>query len=150
MFGIRVFTPALVDESGWPHAGAELCVGAARLRFRLDLRYWRVANYERQWREGIARLASGASTSALVSRYSGPGDAPHTMWALWRADGHVFVQPECILPGELAAPFDPVAPYAHIGVRVPVTEENLPLTELSVPVEHVIAASLGIRWPFVQ
>src|SRR5262245_22084837 len=60
MFGIRVFTPPLTGDDGWPHAGAELRVGVDRMPFRVDLRYWRIADYERQWKEGIARLTSGA------------------------------------------------------------------------------------------
>lgn len=149
MFGIRVFTPPVVSDGGWPHAGAEFRVGATRLHFRIDLRHWRVADYQRQWRDGIARLASGAS-SALVSRYSGIRGATHSIWSLWRADGHVYVQPQCVLAAEVEMPFDPVAPYAHVGVRIPVSENELPLLEWCVPIEHVYAATLRVRWPFVQ
>ncbi len=150
MFGIRVFTPPLTGDDGWPHAGAELRVGNGRMRFRIDLRYWRIADYERQWKEGIARLTSGAASSALVSRYSGPRGASHSIWALWRIDGQMYVQPQYILQAELASPFDPLAPYAHTGVRIPAVENNLPLPEWQVPMEHVFAATLGVRWPFVQ
>ena len=150
MFGIRVFTPALFGGASLPEAGAELRVGGARLRFRLDLSRWSVAQYERQWQHGIKRLVGGASSSALVSRYAGHGDTPHMLWALWRVDRTVYVQSQCLIVAELELPFDPSAPYAHVGERVPVTECALPLPEWSVAAEEVIAAGFNIHWPFAQ
>jgi CdiI N-terminal domain len=150
MFRIRVFTPPLITQSGWPHAGAELLVGDARLLFRVDLRYWRIADYERQWKAGIARLAGGASSSALMSAFRGPTDAPHHMWALWREGGWVYVQPHCVLRAELSVPFDPVAPYPLVAERIPVTESDLPLLEWRVEVAQLFATVFGIRWPFAQ
>jgi hypothetical protein len=150
VFRIRVFTPLAVTESGWPHAGGELVVGDARLVFRVDLRFWRIADYERQWKAGIARLAGGASSSALMSAFRGPTDAPHHMWALWREGGHVYVQPHVVLRAELSVPFDPRVPYSLIAERLPVTEHDLPLDEWRVEARHLIAASLAIRWPFGQ
>jgi hypothetical protein len=148
MFRIRVFTPPVIGESGWPHAGAELLVGDARLVFRLDLRYWRIADYERQWKAGLARLAGGAPSSALMSAFRGPLNAPHHMWALWREGGSVYVQPHAVLRAELSVRFDPAAPYSLIADRVPVTENDLPLFEWRVEARHLFAATLGVRWPF--
>ena len=148
MFGIRVFTPALVGGLGLTEAGAELRVGGTRLPFRLDLSRWSVAQYERQWRHGIKRLVGGATSSALLARYSADADTPHMLWALWRVERRVYVQSQCILTSELEEPFDPSSPYAHVGERVPVTESALPLLEWSVATEEVIAAGFNIRWPF--
>jgi contact-dependent growth inhibition (CDI) system CdiI-like immunity protein len=150
MFAIRAFRLPMVDASGLPAAWAELRVGATRLRFHLDLSHWRVADYERQWKAGIQRLASGGACSALMSRYGGPDETTHSFWALWRADGVVYVQPQCVLSTEIEKPFDPTAPYEHVGEHVPVTDEQLPLDEWTVALEEVIAAAFHIRWPFAQ
>ena len=150
MFRIRVFTPVAITESGWPHAGGELVVGASRLIFRVDLRYWGIADYERQWKAGIARLLNGASSSALMSAFRGPTDAPHHMWALWREGGHVYVQPHVVLRRELSVPFDPRMPYALVAERIPVMENDLPLLEWRVEVVHLFTAAIGHRWPFAQ
>jgi hypothetical protein len=150
MFRIRVFTPALLGDDGLPHAGAELRAGESCLRFRVDLTYWRIADYERQWKQGIARLAHGAAASALMARYAGPRAASHALWALWRDGGHVYVQSQCILSAELETPFDPTAPYEHVGQRVPATENGLPLPEWRVEAEQLFAAAFQIRWPFGQ
>jgi hypothetical protein len=150
LFRIRIYTPALVNEAGWPHAGAELTAGVTRLHHRVDLRYWRIADYQRQWREGIARLVNGAHSSALMSSFSGAGDAPHLMWALWRQGAHIYIQSHCVLPAHLAAPFDPRAPYEHVGARIPITENHLPMDEWRVEFGQLLAFGLRIRWPLGQ
>jgi hypothetical protein len=150
LFRIRVYTPALVNETGWPHAGAELIAGATRLHRRVDLRYWRIADYQRQWREGIARLVNGAHSSALMSGFAGAGDAPHSMWALWREGAYIYIQSHCVLRAHLAAPFDPRAPYEHIGTRIPVMENLLPMDECRVEFGQLLAFGLRIRWPLGQ
>jgi hypothetical protein len=72
------------------------------------------------------------------------------MWALWREGGHVYVQPHCVLRAELSVPFDPFCPYALVAERIPVTENDLPLFEWRVDVQHLFAATLSVRWPFGQ
>lgn len=150
MFRIRVFTPPLVNAAGWPHAGAEFVAGGVRLIFRVDLRYWHVADYERQWAAGIARLTDGAASSALMSRFVGADDSPHLMWALWREHRHVYIQPHGVVAADLSTRFDPHDPYEHVGARIPVTENALPLTEWRVELDQVLASALGIRWSLGQ
>ena len=64
MFSIRFYTSATTTEDGWPHAGGELVVGEARVCFLVDLSHWRMGDYHRQWRAGIARLVQGAALGA--------------------------------------------------------------------------------------
>ncbi len=147
MFRISIVTPPIVNEGGWRHAGALLVVGHARLPFLVDLTYWGVASYERQWKEGVRRLLGGAPSSALVTAYRGPDAGSHLMWGLWRDEVHVYVQAEAVLPAEHATPFDPRAPYAHVGPHTHSTARGLPIPEWRVDVASVIADALGIRWP---
>jgi len=150
MFRIRVFTPQIVNAAGWPHAGAEFIAGDVRLIFRVDLRYWQVGDYERQWASGIARLRDGAPSSALMSRFVGADDSPHLMWALWREHRHVYIQSHCVISADSQIRFDPAAPYEHVGARVPVSENALPMTEWRVDLEHVLASGFGVRWSLGQ
>jgi len=147
MFRIRFFTPTALNAEGWQHAGGELIVGTARLCFLVDLTFWSMGDYQRQWRDGIARLVQGAPSTALMSAYRGPGESAHTMWAVWRDETYAYVQEHSVLPSDLDAPFDPNEPYAHVGDRVPAAEHALPIPEWRVELEHVHAALLGIRWP---
>ena len=147
MFRIRFFTPAVLDENGWPHAGAEVLLGDARLIFLADLSYWDLRNYQNQWRAAITRLLQGALSTALISAYSGPGGKAHKMWAMWRLDEHVYVQEHVVLAAELDAAFDPNDPYPHLGERVPTTENVLPIPEWRIEFEDLHAAMLGLRGP---
>ena len=145
MFRIRVFSPPLVLNE--PRAVGELVIADVRRHFLLDLRYWSAADYERQWKAGLERLVRGATSSALMTAYRGTSDGPHMMWGLWREAGFVYVQPHCVLPEELAVPLDPDEPYAHLGARLPVGEEALPIPEWRVGLEHLAASVMQIRWP---
>jgi len=147
MFRIRFFTPSVVNEEGWQHAGGELVVGDARLCFLVDLTHWGIGEYQHQWRAAIARLVQGAPSTALMTAYRGPGESAHTMWALWREDGYVYVQEHSVLPADIDTPFEPNEPYAHVGERIPAAEHALPIPEWRVAIEHLHAAMLGIRWP---
>jgi hypothetical protein len=147
MFRIRFFTPAVMNEEGWQHAGGELVVGDARMCFLVDLTYWGMGDYHHQWREGISRLLQGAPSTALMTAYRGPGDSAHVMWAMWREEGLVYVQEHSVLPADLDARFDPNDPYPHIGARIPAAESGLPIPEWHVTIEHLHAAMVGIRPP---
>jgi hypothetical protein len=128
----------------------ELVIGNAFLHFALDLRAWRVTDYERQWQDGLMRLVRGAESSALMTKYCGAEDAPHLMWALWREKERVYVQRHCVLQSELDSRFDPASPYAHLGIRIPATDESLPLEEWCVDHVQVVASAMHIRWSFGQ
>jgi len=148
MFRIRVFSPPLVPNE--PHAVGELVLGDVRRHFVIDLRFWRASDYERQWRAGLERMLYGAASSALMTAYRGTDDAPHLMWALWRADGFVYVQPHCVLPAELDRAFDPFSAWNHVDARVPATDESLPISECRIELEQLAACVMRIRWPFGQ
>jgi hypothetical protein len=150
MFKIRTIVPPSAMALDASTALGELVIEQAHLHFALDLRHWRVDDYEHQWKAGLMRLARGAQSSALMTKYRGPGDAPHMMWALWRQADSVYVQPHCVLPSEVDAPFDPAFPYEHVGTRICVTEQSLPLAEWRVDLAQLIASAMHIRWPFGQ
>jgi hypothetical protein len=147
MFRVRVFTPPVENEDGWLQAGAELRLGSERFAFLIDLRHWTIAEYERQWDEATKRLLHGAPATALMTAYGGPGDAAHHMWGLWRDDGHVYLQQHSVIARELDPPFDPKAPYTHLGQRIATSKHHLPIPEWRLDLVHVYAAAMGIRWP---
>lgn len=147
MFRIRVYTPAVVDDAGWQHAGAELQLGNDRLRFSVDLTYWPIAEYERQWRDATRRLAAGAPASAFVTAWRGPDAESHELWALWREEDHVYVQTLTVLARDLDEPFDPHAPWQHVGARIPATEAGLPISEWRVDLLPFLAHAFGLRLP---
>ena len=148
MFHIRVLSAPVALAMDAPTAVGELVVDGARSVFPLDLAHWRVEDYQRQWREGLGRLLHGAPSSVLMTAYRGPHGVAQLMWALWRENKSVYVQPHCVAACDLARPFDLDAAYEHVDVRVPARDQALPITEWRVGVEHLFANALQIRWPF--
>src|SRR5262245_14811848 len=129
MFRVRVFTPVVQNEDGWLQAGGELRLGNQRVGFVVDLRCWTVADYERQWKDGVARLLHGAPRSALMTAYRGRGEATHFIWALWRDEGYVYAQEHPVVVTESDPLFDPTNPYDHVGERIPMSVHDLPIPE---------------------
>ncbi len=148
MFRVRVITPPVQNEEGWLQAGAELCLGSERFAFLVNLQHWTIPQYERQWREATRRLLHGASATALMTAYGGPGEAIHQMWGLWREDSHVYVQQHSVASSDLDPPFDPTTPYEYLGQRIATSRHALPIPEWRVDLIQVYAAAMGIRWPF--
>jgi hypothetical protein len=147
MFSIGFTSPPAVDEHGWPHASGALLVGGARSGFTVDLGHWRIGDYQRQWRAGIARLARDATSTALMTAFRGPGDSAHAMWALWKDTGHVYVQELLVLQSELDAPFNPRQPYGHVGEHVPTSLGGLPIPEWRTELKDLYAAMQETRNP---
>jgi hypothetical protein len=150
MFRVRVFTPPALSEEGLLEAGGELRLGDQRIGFVVDLGYWTVGDYERQWREGTARLLHGAQRSALMTGYRGPGEATHLIWALWREGGFVYAQEHPVVVNAGDPPFDPMDPYGHVGERIATSVLNLPIPEWQVDLVQVYADAMGIRWPLAS
>ncbi len=150
MFRVRVFTPPARNEEGLLQAGGELRLGTERVGFLVDLSHWTVADYERQWKTGIARLLHGSPSSALMTAYRGPGEATHLIWALWREEGFVYAQEHPVVVTELDPPFDPTNPYGHVGERIPTSLHDLPIPEWRVDLVQVYADAMGIRWPLAS
>jgi hypothetical protein len=146
VFQIRVVTPEVSTAEGRRHAGGMLRLGSTVLPFIIDLTAWRIADYERQWHHAIDRLARGAPATALLTGYAGQGPGPHSMWAVWREGDFVYVQPHVVADEGLDAPFDPVAPDAHVGPRVG-PEHGLPIAEWRVELLYLLAAAFAPRWP---
>lgn len=61
--------------------------------------------------------------------------------------GPRYAQAHTVLPAELDSPFDPTAPHLRIRERIPASDNALPIPEWRVELVHLIATSLGIRWP---
>jgi len=144
MFDIRVSTPPHTNENGFPEAGGELRLGDEIFRFAIDLRYWPITEYEAQWREGIWRLLEGASSSALMTAYSGFAGHMHHMWALWREDKWLYVQQHAVIDRDLDHPFLPNNPYAYVGARVEAAKYELPIPEWRVALTDIFAAAKKI------
>ena len=147
MFRIRAVTPRLIDESGAPYALGELRVGNSSAHFLIDLSFYSIADYERQWHSALRHLMHGSRSTGLLTAYRGREGTSHKLWALWQDDEYVHVQEQSVVASELGAPFDPAETHLHVGDHIPATDNALPMREWRIESAAVFAAALGIRWP---
>jgi hypothetical protein len=139
MFFIGFKTPPRTDDEGWPHAIGGIELGSDSDGFASDLSSWSQRDYEAQWREGIARLAAGECSSALVTSYAGPGTAFHSMWPMWRL-GSAVVFTERLVPGDAIHEPDIAGSfYRSVGERRSHTEDDEPISEWLVPFSDVLS-----------
>ena len=118
-------------------AGIEL--GDESDAFAADLRFWSVADYQAQWREGIARLAAGQPSTALVTSYRGGGAAFHSMWPMWRIGQTVYVQERLVLDDTVAATDVSQQFYDRVGERHTESDDGDAISEWSIPFADVLA-----------
>ena len=118
MFYIGFVTASRVDAQGEPYAEGELTAGRHSERFRADLRVWRKADYESQWKTGVARLLSGAESSALVTSLSQSGDETSVeLVPLSRRGGKVSVGERAVIVDTLQEPIDLSIAYELVAER---------------------------------
>jgi hypothetical protein len=139
MFYIGFKTPPQVDSEGWQHAIGGIELGSESDSFAADMSTWTPRDYEAQWHQGIARLAAGASSSALITSYAGPEGAFHSMWPMWKVGDQVVFH-EHLVPAEAVSPSDVVASfYDAVGERRAHSENGEPVSEWQVPFADVLA-----------
>jgi hypothetical protein len=133
MFYIGFVTASRVDAQGVSYAEGELTAGEHSERFRSDLSVWRKADYEKQWKQGVARLLSGAQSSALVTSFSGAGaDGSVELLPLSRHGGTVLVGERAVLAEGLPEPFEVSAVYDVVAERE-TAAETAATAEAEVP-----------------
>jgi hypothetical protein len=140
MFYIGFKTGPRVDDKGWRHAIGGLELGSDSDTFTADLTLWTPADYEAQWRAGVARLAVGATTSsALITSYAGPEGAFHFMWPMWRV-GDQIVFAERLVSGESISEADTIEDfYRAVGEHQSHSDDGEPISYWTVPFSDVLA-----------
>ncbi len=139
MFYIGFTSAAQTDEEGWHHALGGLELGTESDGFSASLHVWTMSDYEAQWREGIARLAAGAVSSALVTSYAGPGDTIHSIRPMWRLGNVVYFQEHLVMDRDIGPPNVAGQFYAGVGERASHTDHGAPVSEWAVPFAEVLS-----------
>jgi len=139
MFYIGFKTGPRVDDEGWHHALGGLELGNESDGFAADLSVWSPREYEQQWRAGIARLATGAESSALITSYAGASAAFHSMWPMWRVGSDIvfterLVFAEAIQGADVADAF-----YRAVGELRSESEDGQPIPQWRVSFAEVLA-----------
>jgi hypothetical protein len=133
MFYIGFVSGARVDANGRRYAIGDATLGEHSQRFEANLDHWSTADYERQWREAVLRLAGGPESSALVTSYEGGGDGRHIVLPMWREGSAVYVQPPLVLDGDAedtGAIYDKIGERGTMSAAAAIAEWQLPLGQL--------------------
>jgi hypothetical protein len=139
VFYIGFTTAPRTDDDGRRFALGGMELGAESDAFTADLQAWSVRDYEAQWREGIARLAAGESSSALVTSYAGPGNATHTMRPMWRLGNVVYFRDRLVFGRDIPPPRVAEQFYALVGERITVNDDDAAVSEWTVPFADVLS-----------
>jgi hypothetical protein len=139
MFYIGFKTGPRIDDEGWRHALGGIELGDDSDGFSADLSVWSPREYEEQWRAGVARLAAGAESSALVTSYAGPEGAFHFMWPMWRVGSEIVFTERLVFADAIQGAEVPDAFYRAVGERRSKSESGEPISEWRVPFADVLA-----------
>jgi hypothetical protein len=139
MFYIGFTSAMQTDSEGRPQAAGELTLGDDSARFVADLHVFTMAQYEAQWREAVARLAGGHTSSALITSYRGSGLSPHSMWPMWRAGTTVFIHERLVLDDTIGNEDVAEQFYARVGPRRTTSDDGSPISEWALPLSQMLA-----------
>jgi len=100
--------------------------------FESPLWFWKTADYERQWAQGIQRILAGAPKSCLITSLIEPiRTADYVFGSGWKLylDGvNVIVQQQLLIGDVVGAAFDVADPYSAVPDYRPTTAEGEPLS----------------------
>ncbi len=100
--------------------------------FESALWFWKTADYERQWAQGIQRILAGAAKSCLITSLIEPiRTADYVFGSWWKLylDGvQVIVQHQLLIGDVVGADFDVADPYSAVPDYRPMTEDGEPLS----------------------
>lgn len=128
-----------VGGNGWRHAIGEITLGDASEPFTADLHAWSMADYEAQWREGIARLAAGQGSSAFVTSYGGPDAVSHIIWPIWRTGATVVIQEQLVVDETISNADVSEQFYSRTGERRTLTGDGTAVSEWMLPFGDLLA-----------
>jgi hypothetical protein len=131
MFYIGFVAAPRIDLDGRRRAAGEITLGDDSPHFDSDLSDWRATDYLAQWKEGIARLAGGERSSALVTSYGGASAREHEMWPMWREGSEALLQRQRV-SGELITSATSGEPFYSLVDQRPILgdEWRMPLGQL--------------------
>lgn len=100
---------------------------------------WTRRDYERQWREGVTRIADGETKSCLITSLPDPGQTDFLVfWPMYRVSDWVVFQEKWRLPEDFPRGFDPVKPYQIVGDWISISDTGYKISEWWVPYGDVI------------
>jgi hypothetical protein len=118
-------------------------------RFESPFNFWKAADYERQWVEGVTRILQGELTSVLVTLMVQPEIANFIMWWPMYRDGNMVVfHNHLLMMKRLKQPFEITNLYSFIPHRFDSVDEEYIISEWTIEIDKLKSFSLesNSRW----
>lgn len=118
--------PVHVDEEGWRGRWGLVVLGDFKEMFVSPTRWWKPADYQRQWTLGARRLLTGEANTAFAI------EAGRLWWVAWRVGNDVVFQQRLLVAREMAPAWTAAAdalPHDLVGERVTQNEDGDTISE---------------------
>jgi len=127
MFNIEISLAAISDA---PLARGRIQLDDFSESFECSLEFWKSFDYQRQWREAVARLLEGASKSCLITSITDPKTANFFIWwPIYNMGETVAVQNHVCMLDSLSEVFDLDALDKHVPDREIINEDGHCISE---------------------
>jgi hypothetical protein len=137
MFSIELVGPVVAAYGELANAG-RITLGDWVEDFTCPLSHWSRADYQAQWIAGARRLVAGDASSCFVTAMRrSPDEGSILLWPAYRDENSVHFQQKLVLPETVLGKFDPLNPYAQVGVRHRFCDDATPISEWDVPLREV-------------
>lgn len=137
MFSIHL-TKSNIELEGQISAVGHINIGNFDESFHSSLSYWSREQYLRQWQEGLNRLVSGESNSALVTSMHNPKDANFIFWwVFYNINEKIYIQNHVLFMDELDPEFDESNLYKSIPERETRTEDGEMISEWAINLSDI-------------
>lgn len=131
-FAIQFCGPYNPDENTYK---GEIVIGDHTESFWAPLWYWSVADYERQWKEGLIRVVEGQTKSCLITSMNDPTLAKFIFWwPLYRVGNQIYIQNH-ILFLDKRLRFSEKDLYERVPDREVLSDEGDPISEWATTTE---------------
>lgn len=113
-------------------------IGSFQERFSASLMYWNAEDYERHWKQAVARIIKSSAVSCLITSMLDPATANFIFWWPMYCEGDtVFIQNQILFLDQLPSPFDEHAPFSHVPERKILSEDGEKISEWFVSIKDL-------------
>jgi hypothetical protein len=138
-FSIGLLSDPVADlEPGVIASYGRIEIGEFQERFIASLMYWGRGDYERHWKQALARILDSFNASCLITSIVDPAAASHLFWwPMYRVHDTVYIQNHILFFDSLSSPFNQNDPFPSIPKRRLVDEDGNHLSEWSVSIKDI-------------
>lgn len=95
--------PTIIDEM--KYCLGEIQIGDYKEELPIPIEYWTIADYERQWKEGLEKIKHEDNSCLISSALDPKKHKSADIWGLYKKSNKIYVQPYILIFKELPKEF---------------------------------------------